>query len=126
LSDILEDLINEIKHYDIDSYDKYAMCIYKMAYGDELDEDLAKEIVHRMKPYGERWSMQETEKLQRDYDLNNIRSEDFYVVMNQGYNDFREIFGDDLSIYLKYTKAFIEDQDAKEGKVFRYFTTIPK
>lgn len=126
LADILEDLIEDVKHFDRSLYDKYSMCIYEMAYGNELDETLAREIVNKMQPYAQRWSIEETEKLQRDYDLNDMRPEDFYVVMNQAFNDYRDIFGDDLSVYIKYTKAFINDPDAKEGKVFKYFTTIPK
>jgi len=126
LADILEDLIEDVRHFDRSLYDKYTMCIYEMAYGNELDETLAREIVNKMQPYAQRWSIEETEKLQRDYDLNDMRAEDFYVVMNQAFNDYRDIFGDDLSIYIKYTKAFINDPDAKEGKVFKYFTTILK
>ena len=126
LADILEDLIEDVRHFDRSLYDKYTMCIYEMAYGNELDETLAREIVNKMQPYAQRWSIEETEKLQRDYDLNDMRPEDFYVVMNQAFNDYRDIFGDDLSIYIKYTKAFINDPDAKEGKVFKYFTTISK
>lgn len=122
LADILVQSIEQMQNYNIDMYDDYTMKLYKLAYGCELDEDLATEIVNEMQPYGQRWSMQETEKIQRDYNLNDIRPVDFYVVMNQGFNDFNKIWGDDLSMYIKYTDAFINDIDAKKGKVFKYFT----
>lgn len=122
LADILVQSIEQMQNYNIDMYDDYTMKLYKLAYGCELDEDLATEIVNEMQPYGQRWSMQETEKIQRDYNLNDIKPVDFYVVMNQGFNDFNKIWGDDLSMYIKYTDAFINDIDAKKGKVFKYFT----
>ena len=46
--------------------------------------------------------------------------------MNSTYNDFHNLFDEDISKYVEYTKSFIKDEDAKEDKVFLYFTTIPK
>ena len=46
--------------------------------------------------------------------------------MNSAYNDFRDLFDKDIEAYARYTKNFIMDKDAKEDKVFLYFTTIPK
>jgi hypothetical protein len=40
------------------------------------------------------------------------------------YNDYFELFGDELDKYINYTKLFIKDEDSKEGKVFKYFTEI--
>jgi hypothetical protein len=51
---------------------------------------------------------------------------DFFVVINSAFNDYRDLFGDDLSNYVKFTDEFINDEDAKKGKVFKYFTTIVK
>jgi hypothetical protein len=45
--------------------------------------------------------------------------------MNSAYNDYKNIFGEDLDIYIKYAKEFIEDEDGRDDKVFLYFTTIP-
>ena len=46
--------------------------------------------------------------------------------MNMAYSDYKDIFGDDVEIYVKFSKCFIEDEDAKEGKVYLYFKNIPK
>ena len=51
---------------------------------------------------------------------------EFNVVMNMAYSDYSEVFGDNLDMYAKFSKAFIKDEDAKEGKVFTYFNEIPK
>ena len=126
LSDILADVINIVKRYDEDCYNEYKMKLYKMAYGNQLTEDMAEDIVKKMKPVGERWSIDETEQMQRDYGINDIKPADFYAIMNMAFNDFRNVFGDNLETYIRYTEAFINDEDAKPGKVLNYFLTIPK
>ena len=126
LSDILEEVINLIKEYDESKYKEYEMCLYKMAYGEVLSEDMAEDIVFRMRPYAEKWTLNQAEQIQRDYGMENIRPTDFYVVLNSAYNDYRDVFGDSLDTYVRYTNAFINDEDARDGKVFKYFTQIAK
>ena len=121
LSDILVDVINTIKKYDEDCYREYKMKLYKMAYGNEITEEVAEDIVKEMRPAGERWSIGETEQMQRDYGLDNINPISFFLVMNQGFNDYRNLFGDNLDMYIRYTEAFICDEDAKPYKVLNYF-----
>lgn len=121
LSDILVEVVDIIKKYDEDCYDDYKKKLYKMAYGNQINEEVAKELVREMKPTGERWSINETEQMQRDYGLDNINPVSFYLVMNQGFNDYRDVFGDNLDTYIRYTEAFICDEDAKPNKVLNYF-----
>lgn len=121
LSDMLEDTLEELQNYDKECYDKYMMELYKMAYGNTLNKQMAEEIVANMRPYAQRWSMQETQEIQERYGIDNIRAVDFYVVMNSAFNDYRNLFDDNLDMYVKFTMDFINDEDAKEGKVFKYF-----
>lgn len=121
LSDILVEVVDIIKKYDEDCYDEYKKKLYKMAYGNQINEEVAKEIVREMKPAGQRWSINETEQMQRDYGMDNIDPVSFYLVMNQGFNDYRDVFGDSLDMYIRYTEAFICDEDAKPNKVLNYF-----
>lgn len=132
LSEILVDLMEIIKQYDEEAYKRYEMHIYKMAYGTVLSRQMAEEIVSKMKPYGKRWSIEETKQIQEQYGIDNIRPVDFFVVMNSKFNDSRdtvEKFAKDkeeeLDMYISLTRDFILDEDAKEGKVFFYFTQIP-
>ena len=54
--------------------------------------------------------------------------------MNAKYNDNKDtverFVPDDnekqLEMYVSLAKDFIKDKDAKDGKVFTYFTSIPK
>ena len=124
LSDILEDVLEEIEKYDKECYDKYVMELYKMAYGNVLNRQMAEEIVSKMRPYGKRWDIEETQQIQNQYGLNNIRSVDFFIVMNSSFNDFRNIFEDDIEKYIKFSVDFIQDEDAKPDKIFLYYTTI--
>ena len=126
LSDILEELMKVVKNYDTECYKKYEMELYKMAYGNTLSKELAEKIVNKMKPYGEKWTMNETMDIQERYGLDRIKSSSFYVVLNSAYNDFNNLFGEDLDMYVRYAEDFINDEDAVEDKVFIYYTTLVK
>lgn len=126
LAEILDDAIEIVESYDDVCAKKLKMKIYIMANGKVLTKEMAEEIVHNMKPSGMKWSYDETRDIQEQYGIDDIRATDFFVVMNSGYNDQRSLLEDDIEKYIKYTTNFIKDNDAKEGKVFIYFTTIPE
>jgi hypothetical protein len=121
LSDMLEDTMEIIKNYDEKCYKEFEMKLYKMAYGNHLNKSMAQDIVNKMRPYGMRWNIEETESLQRQRGIEDIPKADFFVVINSAYNDYKDIFGEDLEGYIRFTIDFIKDEDAKEGKVFKYF-----
>ena len=87
---------------------------------------MAEEIISKMQPYHMRWTLEETREVQNQYGLDNIRDIDFWIVMNSAYNDYRDLFGDNIEMYARFSKDFIQDEDAKDGKVFLYFTSILK
>ena len=126
LSDIFDEVVYVIKKYNENLFDEYKIILYRMAYGDRLNQEMAEDIVRKMRPYQMRWSLQETKQIQNDYDLNNINDLDFFVVINSAYNDYKDLFGDNIEMYARFTKDFIEDEDAKDGKVFKYFSIISK
>lgn len=126
LSDILEDTMKIINKYDEQCYKEMEMKLYKMAYGNVLSRKMAENIVHKMKPSGMRWTFEETRDLQRQYGVDNINDVDFFIVMNSAYNDYRDIFQDNIEDYMKFTIDFIEDEDANQDKVFLYFTIISR
>lgn len=132
LSEILEDVMELLEEYDKEVYKKYEMCIYKMAYGTVLNKEMAEEIVSKMKPYRMRWDLDETREIQERYGLTNIRPIDFFVVLNSKFNDSKDTVErfakspeEELDMYISLAKDFIMDEDAKEDKIFLYFTTIP-
>jgi hypothetical protein len=46
--------------------------------------------------------------------------------MNSAYNDYHDLFAENVDYYVKYTNNFIKDEDAVDDKVYYYFTMIPK
>lgn len=134
LSDMLNESIYKIKECDYDWFYDKKMKLYIMAYGKKLTKEMAEEIVMNMQPYHMHWTLEETESVRKMYDLNDIRDIDFWVVMNAKYNDNRDtvekFIPDDsekqLEMYVCLARDFIKDKDAKEGKVFTYFTKIPE
>ena len=126
LSDILEDTMEIIKDYDEKCYKDFEMKLYKMAYGNHLNKSMAEDIVNKMRPFGKHWDYEETKNLQEQRGINDIDPIEFFVVLNSAYNDYKDIFSEDVEGYIRFTIDFIKDEDAKEGKVFKYFTEIVK
>lgn len=123
LSDILSEVICKMKEYHHDLYKHYEMCLYEIAYGKTISDEMRKEIVERI---GEHWNLEQTETVRNKYGYTNILPNEFNVVMNMAYSDYKEVFGDNVEMYAKFSKAFIMDDDAKEGKTLIYFQNIPK
>ena len=124
LSDMLEDTMEIIKDYDNECYKEMEMKLYKMAYGNHLNKSMAEEIVNKMRPYGKRWSIEETRQMQEQRGISNISDVDFFIVINSAYNDYQNLFGDNIEDYVRFTMDFIQDEDAKQDKVFLYYTEI--
>lgn len=125
LSDIFEKTMEHLEKCDKNTFDKYEMELYEMANGKKLNQKMAEKIVENMHPYGMRWSLDEVDQIKRQYGFDNLRTIDIFVVMNSAYNDYEDIFQDKTEMYIRFAKDFIEDEDAKEGKVYTYFTIIP-
>lgn len=121
LSDMLEDTMEIIKDYDKDCYKEMEMKLYKMAYGNHLNKSMAQDIVNKMRPFGERFNYEETRKLQEQRGIDDIDPIEFFVVINSAYNDYKDIFSEDVEGYIRFTIDFIKDEDAKPNKVFDYF-----
>lgn len=124
LSDMLEETMEIIKDYDENCYKEFEMKLYKMAYGNVLTKEMAEEIVSKMRPFGEKWKIEETQRMQDERGIQSVSPVDFYVVLNSMYNDYYNIFGDNFEEYIRLTMNFIQDEDAKKDKIFLYYTTI--
>lgn len=124
LSYMLDELVCYMKEYNHDLYCDYKMKLYEMAYGKVLTLEMAEEWVKEMQPMA-RWTYEETDKILLDYNLK-INQIDFYVVMNMMYSDYGKVLGEDIETYIKMTKAFLEDKDAKDGKLYNYWKSIVK
>jgi hypothetical protein len=46
--------------------------------------------------------------------------------MNSAWNDYNDLFKDNIEYYARYSYDFIKDEDAVDDKVYYYFTMLPK
>ena len=119
LSDIMVDLLYGLKETDKEEYKKYKMKIKGMAYDYTIDDELAKEIVEDMKPLGQYWDM-DTIKIAIEPDTHRLI--DMYVVMNSLVNDYKDVVNpEEVDTYIKMAHAWIDDIDAKDNKMWKYF-----
>lgn len=125
LIEIIDMLMYDVKENNHDFYCHVEEELYELAYGKVLTEERAKEIVKDMRPYGMHWTMEQTKQVQMQKGLQAMKDIDFFIVMNSAYNDYHDLFDEDLEKYVLFTKKFIHDEDAKSDKVYMYFTTIP-
>lgn len=121
LKEIFIDLIYSLKEHYHDKYEHYESCLYELANGKVINDDLRDKILIKI---GCHWNIEETEKVRLQYNYNDILPNDFSVVMNMAYSDYKDVFGDNLDMYARFSRNFIKDEDAKEGKVYLYFRNI--
>ena len=113
--DCLGNMLRELI-YESPKKDKYIMKLKGMAYDYKLDAELSKEIVDDMKPLGEYWNREQITSVTGDMGC------DMYVVMNSLANDYSSVIPlENVDTYVKLAKAWLNDEDAKEHKVWWYF-----
>lgn len=116
---ILEDCFGTL---DKEFYARLYDDIWKSIYGEKLSMEKAEALVAKMKPYGQKWTKEETEGALRTSHLPATR----YYVMNMLYNDYRPMLGDDVDKYVQMARLWLEDQDSPGGdvKTYRYATAM--
>lgn len=115
------DAVEDMKDKDKYAYYKSYFTIHESIFGKHFNEELAKKAVSEMDNVdgtkGEHWNLQQTNSLATSagaiYD-----KYDFYYVMNMLYSDFSDVLGNDANMYLKMTKAYLDDPDAKKEKAY--------
>lgn len=116
--------MDHLKECDYELYDDIECKMYELVYGEKLTLTMAENWVKEMKPMA-KWTKEETDKVisEKDLDINDV---DFFVCMNMMYSDYNKIFGDDLEKYVKLSLDFLNDTDAKDNKLYRYYKYIVK
>ena len=130
LSEILEETLEHLKKCDKDKYKKYELCLYEMAYGKRLTDEMKVEWVKRMKPKA-KWELQEIADIHSKYGVE-MPMYSLYVVMNMMYSDMNRGIGsgnspEDIEKYLEISEDWYYDEDAtntEEAKLFAYWKYI--
>ena len=123
MSDYMEYIIDMVGDRELEKVEEK---LYEIAEGRILTEDKAKEIIECMEPYGKKWELADTEGVRNSYGYSEIRPVDFWIVMNSAYNDYHDLFEENVEWYAKFSKDFITDPDAIDEKVYCYFMKIPR
>ena len=85
----------------------------------KIDEDMAYEIVEKMLPDGELWSI---DTIKNVIGEDNHSLYDMYIVMNSLYNDYGNIINkDDVNTYIRLAHAWLDDIDSHKNKIWWYF-----
>ena len=105
---------------------EYKRRIYEVSEGRVLNEDKARYLIERMRPFGKKWELNETEDVRNAYGYNDLRPVDFWITMNSAFNDYNDLFKDNVEWYAKFSRDFIKDEDAVDDKVYYYFSMIPR
>jgi hypothetical protein len=125
LADVAEMLLDNIKESEPGFYKHAESVLYEAYYGKKLTHELAEKKIHCMKPYGMKWTEEQTTEVMKAHGMS-LDPIEFWVVMNMAYNDYHKMFEEDVEKYAEFSKLFIHDDDAVEGKVYEYFMKIPK
>ena len=124
LSEILTDLIYDLKHTDRGYYHAIEYKLHTMAYGEHLTEDMAKHWVSCMSnkdgSCGEHWTMEQTNQYAGQH-----HHADFYAVLNMMYSDYysSKFTTED---YVHLANDWLNDKDVPYGKTLRYYMYVVK
>lgn len=117
--------------------DKKKLERYERMYGPHFNEECAMKAVKKMEnedgTKGPRWSLEEAEKVAAQYGIN-LRSEkfnkfDWFVALNMIRSDFYRAVvnmtgSDNVKHFVELTKAWLNDKDIEEGKMWFYFKYV--
>jgi hypothetical protein len=124
LSEIFEELMYHLKECNHKKYKKYKICLYEMAYGKKLTEEMAIEWINNMRPVGLHWTEEETTEVMNKMGYNCDKLS-YWVVSNMMYNDNYNIVKDDEELALKLAYYWLDDEDAVADKFYEYWKYIP-
>ena len=127
LSDMLSEIIYQMKEPHYDKYKCYKMKLYEMAEGKVINEEMADEWVNSMKQIGEHWSLEETTNAMKSLGYKD-KEVDFYVTANMMYNDNYELVKDKDELALKLAHNWLNDVDIEDldSKLYNYKKYIVK
>lgn len=121
---VMECLMEKLETHNPSLFKETMERLEDIAYDIPLDK--AKEIVRKMRPFGEHWSFETVKHYVESKDVIG-QCVYYYLVMNMMYNDYYDVatnFGHqaDTEFYFELAHAFINDEDGKKHKVERYFS----
>jgi hypothetical protein len=90
-----------------------------------LNKEMAVKWVENMRPRGEHWTMDDTTNAMKSMGYS-LDPTEFFVVANMMYNDYYDLVKDNESLALELAEDWLEDEDAKECKLYEYWKHVIK
>lgn len=110
---------------------------YERMYGPHFNEECANKAVKKMEnedgSKGPRWSVEEAERVAAQYGVNlkgeKFNKYDWFVALNMIRSDFYRAVvnmtgSDNIKHFVELTKAWLNDKDIEEGKMWFYFKYV--
>lgn len=132
LKDFTDDALSMIKETNKDLYDTLELYLYKEMYGchfsDWLAEKATSKMVNEDGTTGRHWTVEQTNSVAKSNNISfdTFNEYDWNYVMNMIYSDYYGVFSNDVTMYAKMSKRFLEDKDAPEGKALKYYLAMKK
>lgn len=132
MADMLDKTIEMMKENSPEKYKEYKICLYEMANGEVLNDEMKEEWVKNMRPLA-KWTKEDIENVASQYELKEpIMSA--YVIMNMLYSDDKKklVYGsgdneESIEKYVEGTNNWYFDEDTKkdgEAKLYNYWKYI--
>lgn len=120
---VLDDAMGIIKDRMPDLYHETIHQLAAIAYAITPEE--ARDKVRSMRPYGQKWDYDTVKAFLAAKGINNDVCK-YYLCMNMAYNDYYKTAesvgkGEDPEFYFSIARDFINDADARDFKVEKYF-----
>lgn len=116
---------------------KSKLSYHESVHGPHFNEDYAMMVVGQMQnedgSRGEHFSIDQACALAQQYGINlyteKYNKYDFYVALNMLYSDFYKpistlVTGDKVRFYVEMAKAWLNDKDVEEGKMWNYYKYV--
>lgn len=130
LVDKISEGLDVMKMYSTVEYNKFEKELKAISNYECLSEDEARTWVSKMKnndgTIGEHWSVEQTTRVAESYNIrfDKFSRYDWYVVLNMMYSDYYGAVSNDVNTYTRMAVAFLEDKDAEDDKLYRYYKQI--
>lgn len=132
LKEFIDDAMSMIKETNPKTYEDLEMYLYKEIYGNHFNDWMlmiaTKSMVNEDGSTGPHWTLEQTSSVAKSngitFDMFN--EYDWNYVMNMIYSDYYGSVPNDTAIYVKMSKKFLQDKDAKEGKALCYYLAMKK
>ena len=124
------DILSMLKETNHDLYEELEINLYKKVYGkhfcDWLLEKATKNMINEDGTHGPHWTVEQTTDAARNNGITfkEYNEYDWNYVMNMIYSDYFGAVNDDTNIYVRMSKKFLQDKDAKDGKALCYYLAM--